>query len=107
MAEQLVEAMTDEFDPAKYKDEYREALLPVIQAKVEGVEVAEPEPVAESANLVDLMKLLEASVKAATDERARTARPRSSRREGGARPVAADETRGAGPSRGRHDGASA
>ena len=71
MAEQLVEAMTEEFDPAKYRDEYRDALLSVIQAKVDGVEVAEPEPVAESANLVDLMKLLQASVKAATDERAR------------------------------------
>ena len=36
MAEQLVEAMTDEFDPTKYKDEYREALLQVIEAKVDG-----------------------------------------------------------------------
>jgi DNA end-binding protein Ku len=75
MAEQLVEAMTDEFDPGKYKDEYREALLSVIQAKVDGVEVAEPEPVEESANLVDLMKLLQASVKAATDEKAKGAAP--------------------------------
>ena len=36
MAEQLVEAMTDSFDPTKYKDEYREALLQVIEAKVDG-----------------------------------------------------------------------
>jgi DNA end-binding protein Ku len=71
MAQQLVEAMTDEFDPSRYKDEYREALLKVIEAKIEGVELKEPEPVAESANLVDLMKLLEASVKAATDEKAK------------------------------------
>ena len=69
MAEQLVEAMTDSFDPSKYKDEYREALLQVINAKVEGQEIVAPEPVAESANLVDLMKLLEASVKAATDQK--------------------------------------
>ena len=69
MAEQLIEAMTEPFDPAKYRDEYREALLKVIEAKIEGVEVAEPEPAAESTNLVDLMKLLEASVKAATDAR--------------------------------------
>ncbi len=69
MAEQLVEAMTDAFDPAKYKDEYREALLSVITAKVEGQEIATPEPAAESTNLVDLMKLLEASVKDATDRR--------------------------------------
>ena len=70
MAEQLVEAMTEAFDPARYRDEYREALLKVIEAKVGGVEIAQPAPVAESANLVDLMKLLEASVKAATDARA-------------------------------------
>ena len=67
MAEQLVEAMTESFDPARYKDEYREALLKVIEAKVEGVEIAAPAPVEESASIVDLMKLLEASVRAATD----------------------------------------
>jgi len=71
MAEQLVEAMTDAFDPARFKDEYREALMSVIQAKIDGVEVSEPEPVEESTNLVDLMKLLQASVKAATDEKAK------------------------------------
>ena len=69
MAEQLVEAMTESFDPGRYKDEYREALLKVIEAKIEGQEVAAPAPAPESTNLVDLMKLLEASVKAATDQR--------------------------------------
>jgi DNA end-binding protein Ku len=67
MAEQLVETMTESFDPGRYKDEYRDALLKVIEAKIEGVEIAAPEPVEESASIVDLMKLLEASVKAATD----------------------------------------
>jgi DNA end-binding protein Ku len=74
MAQQLVAAMTEEFDPAKYKDEYREALLKVIEAKIDGVELKQPEPAEESANLVDLMKLLEASVKAATDEKAKGAK---------------------------------
>jgi DNA end-binding protein Ku len=69
MAEQLIEAMTEAFDPARFRDEYREALLKVIEAKIEGVEIAEPEPAAESTNLVDLMKLLEASVRAATENR--------------------------------------
>jgi Ku protein len=73
MAEQLVEAMTESFDPSRYKDEYREALLQVIEAKVEGQEIAAPAPVEESANLVDLMKLLEASVKAATDQKTKDA----------------------------------
>jgi DNA end-binding protein Ku len=69
MAEQLVEAMTDAFDPSRYKDEYREALLSVINAKVDGVEIVQPEPAEESTKIVDLMKLLEASVKAATDQK--------------------------------------
>jgi DNA end-binding protein Ku len=71
MAEQLVEAMTEAFDPSRYKDEYREALLKVIEAKIEGVEIAEPAPAEESTSIVDLMKLLEASVKAATDQKAK------------------------------------
>ena len=44
MAEQLIEAMTGEFDPTAYQDEYREALLQIIEAKVDGEEtVAVPE----------------------------------------------------------------
>ncbi len=70
MAEQLVDAMTEAFDPARYRDEYRDALLGVIEAKIAGEEVAAPEPVDGRANLVDLMKLLEASVKAATEAKA-------------------------------------
>src|SRR6266540_3160426 len=47
MAEQLIEAMTGEFDPAAYHDEYREAMMKIIEAKVDGretVAVAEPQP---------------------------------------------------------------
>ena len=65
MAAALVAAMTGEFDASQYRDEYREAVEQIIQAKVEGketVEVAEPEP---TGKLVDLMAALEASVSAA------------------------------------------
>jgi len=66
MADQLADAMTADFDPSRYRDEYRDALMAVIEAKVAGQQVVEP-PQAEEApsgNLVDLMRLLEASVKA-------------------------------------------
>jgi len=69
MAKQLVSAMTGEFEPERYRDEYREALLKVIGAKVDGQPVAMPEPVAESRGLTDLMAVLEASVAAARDAR--------------------------------------
>jgi DNA end-binding protein Ku len=70
MAKQLVSAMTGEFDPAQYKDEYREALENVIQAKVDGKETVEVEQPEESGKLIDLMAALEASVKSAKDARA-------------------------------------
>jgi DNA end-binding protein Ku len=69
MARQLVSAMTGEFEPKKYKDEYREALMQVIEAKVEGKQIVEPQPVEETGNLIDLMAALEASVNAAKQAR--------------------------------------
>ena len=62
MAKQLVSAMTGEFDPAQYKDEYRQALEQIIEAKVEGQETVEIEEPEESGKLIDLMAALEASV---------------------------------------------
>ncbi|HEY3523071.1 MAG TPA: Ku protein [Candidatus Limnocylindrales bacterium] len=62
MAEQLVAAMTGDFDPSQYKDEYREALMEVIEAKIEGRETVAAEEPEEETNLVDLMAALQASV---------------------------------------------
>jgi DNA end-binding protein Ku len=69
MAAQLIEAMTGEFDPAEYRDEYREALMQVIESKIEGREVVEIEAPEEATKLVDLMAALQASVSAATTAR--------------------------------------
>jgi DNA end-binding protein Ku len=65
MARQLVSAMTGEFNASEYKDEYRDALMQVIESKIEGHEVKAPEPVEEGGKLIDLMAALEASVNAA------------------------------------------
>jgi DNA end-binding protein Ku len=70
MAAQLIEAMTGEFDPAQYRDEYREALMQVIESKIEGRETVEIEPAEEPTKLADLMAALQASVNAATSARA-------------------------------------
>ena len=77
MARQLVSAMTGEFEPEKYKDEYREALMKVI----EGKQIVEPQPAEEAGNLIDLMAALEASVNAAKDAR------------GGKKPVSVQEAK--------------
>jgi DNA end-binding protein Ku len=75
MAQQLVEALTGEFDPARYKDEYREALLKVIDTKVAGQPVEAPAPAAEASKLTDLMAVLEASVAAARSEQVEASAP--------------------------------
>ena len=69
MAEQLVASMTGEFNADEYHDDYREALMAVIERKVAG---EKPEPAAaraEPTNLTDLMAALEASVAAARTDR--------------------------------------
>jgi len=68
MAEQLVDSMTGEFNAADYADEYRQALMAVIERKVAG-EKPEPMARAEPTNITDLMAALEASVAAARADR--------------------------------------
>ena len=69
MAQQLVEAMQGDFDASRYHDEYREALMGVIEAKIDGQPVERPQPVVETSKLTDLMAVLEASVAAARQGR--------------------------------------
>jgi len=71
MAEQLVASMTGEFSADAYHDNYREALMAVIERKVSG-EKPEPAQRTEPTNIGDLMAALEASVSAARQERRAT-----------------------------------
>jgi DNA end-binding protein Ku len=68
MAEQLIASMTGDFDASEFRDDYRQALMGVIEAKVAG---EEPAPVAavEPTKIGDLMAALEASVAAAREAR--------------------------------------
>jgi DNA end-binding protein Ku len=67
MARQLIENLTGEWNPEEFTDEYREALLAIVEAKINGeeIEVVAPEP---TAKVVDLMEALKASVAAAKKE---------------------------------------
>jgi DNA end-binding protein Ku len=64
MARQLIANLTADWDPEEYHDEYREAMLKIVEAKINGeeIEVIEAEP---TAKVVDLMEALKASVAAA------------------------------------------
>jgi len=67
MAEALVKSMSAKWDPEKYKDDYREALMEVIEEKVEsgGEEIEEkPKEKKTPTKVIDLVAVLQESLKA-------------------------------------------
>jgi DNA end-binding protein Ku len=63
MAKSLIDNLADDFKPEQFRDDYREALLHIVEKKVAGEEIEvipEPEPT----KVVDLMEALKASVEA-------------------------------------------
>lgn len=73
LAEQLVGALEQEWNPGAYKDTYRNDLLDLIKRKVEegGALITEMpgKPAVEGGEVVDIMELLRRSVDAATAEK--------------------------------------
>jgi DNA end-binding protein Ku len=98
MAKQLIDNLTADWNPEEYRDEYREAMLEIVEKKIAGEEI-EVVPQEAPAKVVDLMEALKASVAAAksgdADEEAPTgpeksaARAKSSAKKSGARKPAA------------------
>ena len=78
MAKQLIENLTAEWNPEQFHDEYREALLGIVEKKIAGEEI-EVAPQEAPAKVVDLMEALKASVAAAkTGEAADASGPEKS-----------------------------
>lgn len=69
MAINLIGNLAAEFDPEKYTDDYRRALLDVIESKIEGKEVATVVAKPETGKVIDLMEALRASIKIAQEEK--------------------------------------
>jgi DNA end-binding protein Ku len=98
MAKQLIDNLTADWNPEEYRDEYREAMLEIVEKKIAGEEI-EVVPQEAPAKVVDLMEALKASVAAAksgdADEEAPTgpeksaARAKSSAKKSGAKKPAA------------------
>ena len=100
MASSLIESMTVDFDPDEYHDNYREALQEVVDAKIEGREILQPEAGGEVASqpssLADALRASLAAAKgggalsiAAADDEEEAEEPAPRRT---ARPAAASKT---------------
>jgi DNA end-binding protein Ku len=81
MAQQLIESLSGEFDPAKYRDEYRDRVIDLIERKAAGEEIAVQPQADEPSPAPDLMAALEASLAAVRDgEPEPAAKPKTARR---------------------------
>jgi DNA end-binding protein Ku len=65
MAQQLIDSLAGDWEPSKYKDEYRQQVLDLIERKAEGKEIAVQPEAEEPKEVPDLMAALEASLAAA------------------------------------------
>jgi DNA end-binding protein Ku len=61
LARQVIESISGEFDPEEFRNEYRDDLRRMLEAKLEGQEIVKPEPAPETP-VIDLMEALKASV---------------------------------------------
>ena len=79
MAKSLVDSMSSKWNPEKYKDDYREALMEVIEEKVEagGKEIEEkPKKAPKPTKIIDLVSVLQKSLEQTGGKKKATAKPR-------------------------------
>jgi len=80
LARELIDALAGDFEPGKYRDEYRDAVLGLIDRKARGEEVVTAPAELEEGKVVDLMAALERSLEQVRKERkkgGRKAKPAS------------------------------
>lgn len=100
MAEQLIESLSTDFDPAAYRDEYREQLLGLIERKAEGKEIVASEAEAPKATKApDLMAALEESIAAVKDKGARPKKTAAKKAKAPAKKAKAAKAKKGSPSR--------
>jgi DNA end-binding protein Ku len=87
MARQLVESLAGDFDPTDYANDYRGELRAMLEAKLAGKEIVQPEPQAEEAPVIDLVEALKKSIAQAksTEEDAAPAKPARRKKKAAAR----------------------
>lgn len=76
----LIDQLTSEFEPEKYTDEYRTALLELIESKRTGKETVTPATKEIASNVTDLMAALQASIDRTKPKKAATPRKKATPR---------------------------
>lgn len=76
----LIDQLTTEFEPEKYKDEYRMGLLELIESKRMGKEMVTPASQEVASNVTDLMAALKASIDRTKPKKAAAPKKKASTR---------------------------
>ncbi len=79
-AKLLIEQLTTTFEPEKYHDEYRTALLDLIEQKKNGEEISTAKEPAKKDNVTDLMEALEKSLNKTKKQKKPTKRKKSTKK---------------------------
>ena len=90
MAQQLIDSLASDFEPEKYRDEYRDRVLDLIERKAQGETIVIEEPTEEPQPVPDLMAALEASIASAKSPS--KAKPKAGQKRAPAKKKAAAKT---------------
>ena len=90
MARQLIDSLTSDWAPEQYSDAYREALISIVEAKLNGqeIEVVEAEPAAKVVDLMEALKASVASAKKGADDDAKSAKSAAKKKPAAKKPAA-------------------
>jgi len=75
----LIDQLTTTFNPEKYTDDYRTALIELIESKSSGKEIVTPVEKEQKSNVTDLMAALQASIDKTKPKQATTEAPKKKR----------------------------
>src|SRR6184192_2482365 len=84
MATALIDSMSSKWNPSKYRDDYREALMEVIEEKVEagGKEIEEkPKKAPKPTKVIDLVSVLQKSLEQTGAKKKTTAKSRPKKKQ--------------------------
>ncbi|GAM16725.1 non-homologous end joining protein Ku [Mesobacillus selenatarsenatis] len=87
----LIDQLTTEFEPEKYKDDYRTALLELIEAKRTGKELVTPTEKEPVSNVTDLMAALQASIDRTKPEKKKETATAAKKKKTAAKPKAKEK----------------
>ena len=89
LAQQVIDSLAGDFDPAELTSQYRQNLRQMLEAKLEGQEIVRPEQPEPETPVVDLMDALRKSVAEVKESKPKASKTKAASKGGSRKRVAA------------------